>query len=219
VSGVDGATVKAIVGAVWPAVAAAFGAWLGARVAFRRYKSERAFDRRIAWHERTCQLLQKIRWHFHSGAAFDLHGQLEAARQEYVKAFELADDFMAVIQDAELYGTQEAGDALNDLARKVNEFSDEMGALAKIDPRDGARIAHRIRLAQQHAVDLATTSKIVASTVRAELGLRPLVYPTFRPFTAEGQRRFEALASQSGSKTNAPGLTSDTPKSEDEARH
>jgi hypothetical protein len=41
---------KATLAALWPAATAMLGAWIGARIAFGRYKSERAFDRRIDWH-------------------------------------------------------------------------------------------------------------------------------------------------------------------------
>jgi hypothetical protein len=29
----------------------------------RRYKGERAIDRRLDWHERICRALYKLRWH------------------------------------------------------------------------------------------------------------------------------------------------------------
>ncbi|HEY2377610.1 MAG TPA: hypothetical protein VGH98_16645 [Gemmatimonadaceae bacterium] len=52
-----------IVRSVLPGLFALIGAAGGGIFALRRYKGERAIDRRLDWHERICRALYKLRWH------------------------------------------------------------------------------------------------------------------------------------------------------------
>jgi hypothetical protein len=198
----DVAAVKSVLTAIWPAVAAAIGAWLGARFAFTRYKSERSFDRRILWHEQMHRVLAKCKWHMQCAAMFDYTRNTAAADVEYKAALGLADEIAAIQADAALYADQAAIDALEAFTQVANRST--FRPLSVGQGADAAAFDARMASALTNAHAAATAANAIALEVRTALGLKAFRYPEWKPIPEN------ALAQRSGD-LGAPGHTPDTP--------
>src|SRR5690349_9931073 len=90
--------------ALMPAVTALLGSWAGASFALRRFKEERAFDRRLEWYERTHQALGAVRgklWAaIHSNRAYGFNDATKAA---FLAAGESLQAVSPRVDEADLY--------------------------------------------------------------------------------------------------------------------
>jgi hypothetical protein len=202
---------KSLAAAIWPAATAMLGGWLGARVAFRRYKSERTFDRRIAWHSEMCQILHKMRWWIQLAASHHADGETEPANTDVMRALDLADEITRIAMESELYASQAAFDAIEKVIAQMDEFSGAFGMPMQLGPGQAPEHARRARLALKLAEDLGQASNGVAREMRRELGLSPVRYPSLPHRAIAESERFAALGARNGHTLDTP-TTETTPQ-------
>lgn len=179
-----------IVRTLLPGVFALVGAAGGGIFALRRYKGERAIDRRLEWHERMCRALYKLRWHIQVALGLYEQGHREAAAKELRIAYDLADDFTAISTERELYATEKGFVALNTFVDVLNRLQ-AAGADAKYLewPLQLRQALHDI------ALQSAMTARDLAREFRADLGWPRLPDRVPSPFA--DQPNFPKVGSES----------------------
>lgn len=104
------------------AVVAFGGSWLGARLSLRKTRYERAFDRRLHWHERVMTQLVKLRQDaavLRIALRRDAHASVDRLAQQLHAE---NDALELVLAERFLYGTAGELRALDGLLAEMNKF-------------------------------------------------------------------------------------------------
>jgi hypothetical protein len=151
-------------------VAALLGSWGGAEFAMRRFRRERAFDRRLVWSEQMARRLAEVKLNIE--VATTLQEDTNATDHERGQAWSTVNqDYLKLILDealAPLYGRPDVVDLMRSLIEEFNEVSEETNGFDVHElPKHLDRLGGLVEL-------IAKTEFRHAIALRHELGLEPL---------------------------------------------
>ena len=117
-------------GPVTTLIAAVTGTWLGARLALRQYKGQRAFDLRAQWYADMFGALTELGWLYFALQHADSAGDPLSMRTRSERIRTLTEDRIGILAgSAELYASQEGVHAIRNLNVKVMIAEHEIARL------------------------------------------------------------------------------------------
>ena len=149
-------------------ISAALGAGIGAVFALRKFKNERAFDRRLEWYENILSAIHKLSFHASQGINADNPHRMEDLKIA-ISAFQ---DFILLEEKAALYGNKKTVGIFSSGRIRLQERRDKiMEALQANDEASDAAFSDAIN--EWYTV-IDEMSKEVAPEVRKHLGFENL---------------------------------------------
>jgi hypothetical protein len=153
-------------------IAAFLGSWLGALVAFSRFKKERAFDRQLDWYERMLKAVHELAQRIEIAMTFQRESQTAADLLlkvwRDVQGAHLQLDSIA--SEATLFGSTGAGKIAEKLSTFVQDAANETDAFDGLSLPKGGR-DKRLALIESLPERLRNEAKPLALEARRHLGL------------------------------------------------
>jgi hypothetical protein len=153
-------------------IAAFVGSWGGAQMALRRFKKERAFEKRMAWYEQTIRALHYLAERIEIASTYqdekDKHPpeRLAEVWQEVQGAHI---DMEAVINEGILYGSEEA---IKNCARIVKAVQDIADVSEAFDLAKHPEVVDKLPLIDQLPAKLRRAARPLAREARQHLGVK-----------------------------------------------
>jgi len=147
------------------ALSSLFGAWIGASLAFQRYKAEKAFDRRLAWYETCFRALAQARKDLyqlvHALQPTTDPGALKERADAFSRSFEALADAM---EDAVFYAPPATIETLHLLQNDFKSFTTRLASAPPSNVNDAQAL---VTLGAQFLL----ASRSLAADIRPHLGL------------------------------------------------
>lgn len=105
-----------------PALAALVGSWVGAEVALRRFKRERAFKYRLDWYRQTLRAVNRVHRSFRLAALATQQGHHGEAGTELRQANDALIEAFKLTREASLFATESTVNALQNARKRVGEI-------------------------------------------------------------------------------------------------
>jgi hypothetical protein len=120
IAGAIATVVAALIAAFW-------GSWAGAQAALRRFKHERAFERRVDWYERMARCLAEMKLHIEIARTFeeDSSESLETKRHVWESVQRQYIELTRTVTEAKLYGASHLITVMEQLLIEFDKVSDE----------------------------------------------------------------------------------------------
>jgi hypothetical protein len=157
---------------IYAALIAAFlGSWIGAIVALSRFKKERAFDKQLAWYERTIRAMYHLAERIEIASTFqsDKAARPAVRKEKWCEVQDAHVDLDAAVNEARLFGSNEAARNCARICKSVQEVADETEAF---DLPNHRRIVAKLPLIDDLAGKLQAAAKPLSEEARRHLGIK-----------------------------------------------
>jgi hypothetical protein len=148
-----------------PALTALVGALGGATLALSRFKSERAFDRRLQWYEDMTEHLHKLGATLERAINESEKGRVDNARASLAEVKQLYIPFAVLGGLRTVYAKQGGADAVQRLIDHINRI----GALTKTIPAEEKAQANW-EILKGFKDGMWATAAVLADEIRSDLG-------------------------------------------------
>lgn len=148
-----------------PAVAALGGSWVGARLALRRFKRERAFEYRLEWYRQTLRAVNHVHRSFQMAALATRRGLHEEAGNKLRDANDGVMEALELTHEAKLFAAKSTVAALQEAERRVGEIH---------VPEQTSTTENIIQKSERLAEIFHEVSNTIAADGRKHLGSNPI---------------------------------------------
>lgn len=148
-----------------PATAALGGSWVGARLALRRFKRERAFEHRLEWYRQTLRAVNRVHRSFQMAALATRRGLHEEAGKKLRAANDAVMEALELTHEAKLFAATSTVKALQKAERRVGEID---------VPEETSTTQNIIQKSERLAEIFKEVSNIIAADGREHLGSDPI---------------------------------------------
>jgi hypothetical protein len=152
-------------------IAAALAGWLGVRYGVAKLRGERAFDRRLEWHENTVRDLTLYASALHAAKAAEREGATKEECERYwMEAGALTPQLVVRAAQAQLYASPATVQRMREMSAEHLSLSNALVPNDPTAPQQGYALT--VSRLDTHLAHVHSVSTALANEVRAQLGLK-----------------------------------------------